>query len=105
MPKIYQAYYKDAEGAVTRHHGASQTKVEAEARTLAKETGHRVCVGFFDVEKPSLKSYIAILNKEVRVRWMRLCVFEPLKEMRHFSGAGGWTSHWKVKRVEPHEEA
>ena len=99
MPKIYQAWYKNNTIRI-RLNGASQVKVEAEARETAKEEGLSVFVDVLEIEKPSLKLVIEILNGKGPLSRNRICVFEPREQFNKLNDDGGLAKRWKVKRVE-----
>lgn len=103
MPKIYQAYYKDVNGYHTRHHGTSQVKVEQEARQTAKETGLRVTVDVIEIEKPSVKSVVGMLNGDKPTSRTTVCFFEPTKQDSKVTTNAQGVPHrlWKVKRKTP----
>lgn len=98
MPKIYQARYKNNE-KTSRHSGASQTKVEKEAKLTAEETGTSVFVEVLEIEKPSLKLIIGMLNGEGPLSRTKVCVFQPREEVVEMDASGETTKRWKVKRV------
>jgi hypothetical protein len=98
MPKIYQAWYKEDDTRV-QYNGASQVRVEAEARTTAKERGISVRVDVVEIEKPSLKLVIDLMNGKGPISRNRVCVFEPREQFNRISDSGEFIKHWKVKRV------
>jgi hypothetical protein len=104
MPKIYQAYYRDSKDLFSRHHGASQVKVEAEARRTAKETGLRVTVDVLEIEKPSVKSVISMLNGDGPTARSTICVFEPTKQVTKTAKDGQASRVWQVRRQKKEQE-
>ena len=100
MAKIYQAFYSDSEGNI-RHHGASLTGVEKEARLTAKEKGVTVKVDVLEVEKPSLKSIIQMLNGGIPLSRVRISTFVPSMAYTVHDEDGDGIRRWKVERLTP----
>ena len=98
MPKIYQAYYS-AKDKKYRHHSASKTKILAEARAVAKETGNKVNIDILEMEAPSMKYFIELLNGVRPMTREKLCSFvpkgAPIVEVKN----GVSKKLWKVKKV------
>ena len=97
MPKIYQAYFNNND-VKHRTHSSSRTNILAEARAAAIEHGKEVKVDILEMEKPSFKYFIELLNGKGPISRKRLCSFVPhgrpfLKDVK-----GAATKCWKVKK-------
>ena len=101
MPKIYQAYYKDSEGKLNKHHGASLVKVEHGARLTAQEVGREVFVDVVEIEKPSLKLVIEIYNNGLQFFTRTpICSFRQTEEQGAIDKeTGAYVRRWKVKKI------
>jgi len=77
MPKVYQAYYKDPDGKRWRQYFSSLTTSEAESKKVSQERNITVFIDVLEIEKPSLKSVIAMMNGGGPLARVRLCTFEP----------------------------
>jgi len=99
MTKVYQAFYKNSNGKTTRHNGASLTQVEKEAKLTAQETGTTVCVDVLEIEKPSLKSVIKMLNGEGPLSRIPVSCFRPGVTHLVEDENGALVQRWYVKRV------
>jgi len=98
MPKIYQAYY-NTESSKRRRHSASKTKILAEARATAKETGNKVTVDVLEMEAPSMKYFIELLNGAAPKSRKRICSFVPKGSPVVEVKDGVSKKLWKVKKV------
>ena len=97
MPKIYQAYYKNNDGVCKTHNG-SRILILAEARKIAKELGREVKVDILEVEKPSFKYLVELLNGKKPNKRTRLCSFIPKGQPALKNINGKITKQWKVNK-------
>ena len=100
MPKIYQAFYTDTNGKFTRHNGASLTQVEKEARLTAQEKGQSVCVDVLEIEKPSLKLIIEMMNGRGAESRKPICVFRTTSSYSEEVEDGTQVQRWRVKKFD-----
>lgn len=77
MPKVYRAFYKDEHGTRWRQFFASLTTTEAEAKKESQERDKVVFIDVLEIEKPSMKSVISMMNGAKPLSVTRLCRFEP----------------------------
>jgi len=97
MPRVYQAYYNSS-GKKFRHHSASRTKILAEARTVARETGQEVKIDILEMESPSMKYLIDLLNGATPKSRERMCSFVPRGSPILVTKNGVVRKLWKVKK-------
>ena len=100
MAKVYQAFYKNSNGVTSRHNGASLTKVEKEARLTAKELGVTVGVDVLEIEKPSLKLVIKMLNGGAPLSRTPVCFFQTTHPYVVTDDEGLPKRKWRVERIE-----
>lgn len=99
MPKVYQAYYKTKEGTCKTHNG-SRTLILAEARQMAKELGKEVVIDILELEKPSFKYLVELMNGKRPNKRTRLCSFVPKGQPVVAMVNGIATKRWKVKKLD-----
>mgnify|MGYP004453529073 CR=1 FL=1 len=97
MPKIYQAHYKDQD-KTWRIHNASKTLILAEAKKTAKTLGKEVKVDVLDIEKPSMKYLIELMNGRKPNSRTRVCSFVPKGRPTIKTINGEAKKTWKVKK-------
>ena len=97
MPKIYQAYFKNND---VRHrtHSGSRIDILAEARAAAIEHGKAIKVDVLEMEKPSVKYLIELLNGKKPISRTRLCSFVPRGAPSLVTKDGQVQKRWKVKK-------
>ena len=98
MPKVYQAHFSK-KGSKHRHHSTSKTKILAEARAVARETGNKIDVDVLEMEVPSMKYFIELLNGAKPKSRERLCSFVPKGAPVVEVKDGVSKKLWKVKKV------
>jgi len=97
MPQIYQAYYKDA-GTTYQIHNASKTLILVEAKKIAKTLGKEVKVDALEIEKPSMKYLIELMNGRKPNSRTRICSFVPKSRPTIKKVNGETKKVWKVKK-------
>jgi len=97
MPKIYQAHYKDQDKA-WRIHNASKTLILVEAKKVAKAFGKEVKVDVLEMDKPSIKYLIELMNGRKPNSRKRICSFIPKGRPTVKTINGEIKKTWKVKK-------
>ena len=98
MPKVYQAHFSKKDSK-HRYHSASKTKILAEARAAASETGNKIDVDVLEMEVPSMKYFIELLNGAKPKSRKRICSFVPKGTPAVEVKDGVSKKTWKVKKV------